>query len=104
MAQMPSRAELKAEIAQAMQAATPKAYLQAKASGKLDAILTDRADAAIQTYDRMIEQAQPQIEAMNSLQAQMQESRRVKSAALETAVSQAVEFAPEQNPTDPTGE
>jgi sRNA-binding protein len=53
MARMPSLTALKEMIAQAMEQADPQGYLQARASGSLPKILSDRAMAAMETFEQI---------------------------------------------------
>jgi len=102
MATMPSKQELKRMISMAMQNAAPAMYRQLKATGKLDQVLTDRAEEAVQAYSVMVSQAEAKVEQHPTLAEQMQESDRAKRVATEIAISQATEFQTDQSPSEPT--
>lgn len=95
---MPSLTSLKAMIADALKATDPQGFLKAKASGELDQIVASRAEAAMQTYRQMMENAEPEIESMATLGDQLRHQESVKRAAAETALSQATEFSPPSRP------
>lgn len=103
MSIMPSAARLKQMIEEALKARDPKGYLQAKANGTLAEILASRAEAAQQTYQQMMQDAEARIESLATLGDQLREEESVSRAAAETAISQATEFA-ETNQPDPTEE
>lgn len=96
MPMMPNKEQLKEIVKLAMWDATPKAMRQAREEGTLDQILEDRAQAALETYQKMI--AEP-VEAMGlTLEKQIQESQQRRSQAIEIALSQATEFQAEESP------
>ena len=103
MPTMPSAARLKQMIEEALKARDPKGHLQAKASGTLDEILSSRAEAAMQTFEQMMADADPRIDSLATLGDQLREQESASRAAAEAAIAQATEFA-ETNQPDPTEE
>ena len=96
MSGMPNLSALKSMIAQAMQDRMPNEFSRSKAAGKLDAILADRAQAAMETYQQIVANGEPQVESIRDLSGQMTQAEQIRRQAVETALSQATEFPQEQ--------
>lgn len=92
MPKMPSQSALEQMIATAMQDRAPGMYRDLRSEGRLQAVLTDRAQMAIESYRTATEAAMQPDELDASQLAASQ------SAAMGTAIAQAVEFPPEDEP------